>query len=148
MQKALMQAKVALRNEEVPVGAVVVDRQGKIVSRACNRMEASGCQTGHAEVRAIEAAARKLKNWRLEGCTIYVTLEPCLMCFGLISLSRMSHLIYGATSPLFGCGLDNKESFPLYSRGLKITGGILNNESSAMLREFFKTARHKKKRKL
>ncbi len=138
-----MQAKVALKHDEVPVGAVIVDKEGEIVSRAYNRMEHTHCQTGHAEVRAIERACAKRGDWRLDGCTIYITLEPCLMCFGLICLSRFKTIIYGATSPLFGCGLDKKDAFPVYRKGLVIEHGLLQDESAELLRMFFKKRRKK-----
>ena len=144
MRKALAQARVALRRDEVPIGAVVIDATGTIIGRGHNAIETVGCQTAHAEVRAIEQACRKVGNWRLEGCSIYVTLEPCLMCFGLIGLSRLSNVVYGAQSPLFGSGLDNKECFPVYSKGLHIMGGVLKDESIDLLQDFFKKRRAQK----
>ena len=142
-----MQARVSLAKDEVPVGAIIVDKNGQIIARGHNTMEGSGCQTGHAEVHATQRACKKRGDWRLDDCTIYVTLEPCLMCFGLINLSRYKRLVYGATSPLFGAGLDKKEAFPLYKRGLKIEGGVCSEESAALLKEFFKHRRTKEKRK-
>lgn len=144
MRKAFMQARLALKHEEVPIGAVVVDRLGVIIGRGRNCAEERGCQTGHAEVRAIEAACRKRGDWRLDGCTIYISLEPCLMCFGLISLSRLQAVVYAAPSPLFGCGLDNPESFRLYKKHLVIRQGIAKEESVALLRQFFQKRRTRK----
>ena len=141
MQKALMQAKVSLSKDEVPVGAIIVDKNGHIIARGHNTMEASGCQTGHAEVHAIERACKKVGDWRLDGHIMYVTLEPCLMCFGLIKLSRLKRLVYGATSPLFGAGIDSKDAFPVYKKGLEIEGGVCSQESAALLKEFFKHRR-------
>ena len=141
MQKALMQAHVSLSKDEVPVGAIIVDKDGEIIARGHNTMEATGCQTGHAEVHATQLACKKVGDWRLEDCTIYVTLEPCLMCFGLIKLSRFARLVYGATSPLFGAGLDKKEAFPVYKKGLEIEGGVCSKESAALLKEFFRHRR-------
>ncbi len=147
MQKALMQARVSLSKDEVPVGAVIVDKVGQIVARGHNTMEASHCQTGHAEMHATQLACKKRGDWRLDDCTIYVTLEPCLMCFGLISLSRLNRLVYGATSPLFGAGLDKKEAFPVYKKGLEIQGGVCSEESAALLKEFFRHRRSLQKGK-
>ncbi len=147
MQKALMQARVSLGKEEVPVGAIIVDKTGHIIARGHNTMEASGCQTGHAEVHVTQLACKKRGDWRLDDCTIYVTLEPCLMCFGLIKLSRFKRLVYGASSPLFGAGLDKKEAFPVYKKGLEIQGGVCSDTSAALLQEFFRHRRSLQKGK-
>lgn len=146
MQKALLQAKVALKKGEVPVGAVIVDAQGNILARGYNKIEKSGCQTAHAEVVAIHKACKKINDWRLEGCAIYVTLEPCLMCFGLIQLSRMKSLFFGAQSSQFGCGLqkDGTTDLKLYKKDLIIKGGLKEKESIDILKQFFKTIRKKK----
>jgi tRNA(adenine34) deaminase len=101
MSKALQQAQVALSLGEVPVGAIVVDEAGTIIGRGHNKVERHDCQVAHAEVFAIKQASKK-RGWRLDGCAIYVTLEPCLMCFGLIQQSRCTELYFGATSPLYG----------------------------------------------
>lgn len=144
MNQALKLAKLALARQEVPVGAIIVDKDGNILAKAYNNVEKIGCQTGHAEVRAIAKAANKVGDWRLDGCSIYVTLEPCLMCFGLIKISRLSKIVYGAKSPLFGAGLDNEASFPVYKSDLKINGEILSQESAKLLKLFFKQLRSKK----
>lgn len=141
MGKALLQAQAALRNREVPIGAVVVDKSGTIIARAYNKMEAKRCQTAHAEVIAIEKACKKIDNWRLNGCWIYVTLEPCLMCIGLIQLSRLEGIVFGARSNLYGSGLSEGAKRPPYAQHLKIEGGIEAEESVALLQRFFKTAR-------
>lgn len=145
MDLALGQAKEALKSEEVPIGAVVVSEEGEVLSLAHNRSESLGCQTGHAELLAITEACKKIDGWRLDGCSIYVTLEPCLMCFGLITLSRMKAVYFGASSPLFGCGLDNPNSFPLYKSALTIEGGLREEKSISLLRLFFKKRREKGK---
>lgn len=147
MAQALRLAGAALKRGEVPVGALIVTRDGKILASASNNTEKMKCQTGHAEIRAIRKASKKIKDWRLDGCTIYITLEPCLMCFGLIKLSRISEVVYGTKSPLFGAGLDNEASFPVYKNGLKIKGGLLSDKSSELLKLFFKQLRSQKELK-
>jgi len=144
MDLALEQAKISLKNNEVPVGAVIVDENDKIIGSAFNQMEKLGCQSKHAEVIAIEQACKKRGDWRLDGCSIYITLEPCVMCFGLISLSRFKAIYFGAHSPLFGFGLDNVGVFPLYKKDLFIEGGIKAQNSMALLKDFFKEKRIKK----
>jgi tRNA(adenine34) deaminase len=141
MEEALKQAQIALSHDEVPIGAVIVDETNTIIARAFNSVEADKCQNAHAEIKAIEQACKNKNNWRLEGCTMYVTLEPCLMCFGLINLSRMKGICFGASSPLFGCGLDNKDAFPVYKKDLTIRGGLKTVECVAMLQQFFKRRR-------
>lgn len=144
MKKALGYAKKAYERGEVPIGAVVVSPEGKIIGGSYNRTEESHCQSGHAEVGAIERAGKKQSDWRLEGCTLYVTLEPCFMCMGLLGLSRIERLVYGADSPLFGYHLD-KDSMPcLYRKHIKgITSGVLAEESQKLLEQFFKQTRKK-----
>lgn len=144
MKKALMQAQVALHKQEVPVGAVVVDKDGIIIARGHNTTEHKGCQTGHAEMNALKLATKKRGNWRLDDCILYVTLEPCLMCFGLCRLSRIRGIVYGSPSPLFGSGLDKTEHFPLYRKDLFVTGGVMADVSIDLLRRFFRQRRQKK----
>ncbi len=139
-----MQARVAFKHDEVPIGAIVVDKDGQIIGRGYNRTEHDGCQLGHAEIRAIQKACKKIDGWRLDGCTIYISLEPCLMCFGLITLSRIRHIVFGSRSPLFGSGLDNMDGFPLYKKGLVIVGNILEQDSVQLLQQFFKKRRSEK----
>jgi tRNA(adenine34) deaminase len=143
MKKAHKQALVAFKRNEVPIGAVIVDQNGLIIARAYNNVEAIQCQTGHAEVRAIEKACKKRGGWRLNGCWIYVTLEPCLMCFGLIQISRLEGIIFGAQSPLFGAGLNNSENTFLYAKNIIIQGGIMEQQSIDLLQLFFNKARKK-----
>ena len=148
MQKALMQASVAFRRNEVPIGAVIVDAKGKILARAHNKIEQQGCQTAHAEVLAIQSACKKSGDWRLDGCWLYVTLEPCLMCYGLIHLSRLAGVCYAADSPLFGYGLVKhqkvKDVVAKYAK-VAVQAGLKEQESVAMLKAFFKRARKRKK---
>lgn len=148
MNKALAQARLALKRGEVPVGAVLVAPDGVILSRSFNQIEAKQCQTAHAECLAITKACKKLKGWRLDGCWLYVTLEPCLMCFGLITLSRISGVVYGASSPLFGAsrsvGPLEKDPLGMENR-LTVIGGLKESQSAAILKLFFKQARQMKK---
>lgn len=143
MKKALKQAKVALSKAEVPIGAIVIDKQGKIIARAHNAVEQKQTQTAHAEMIAIQRAARKIGSWRLEDCTIYVTLEPCLMCFSLIQLSRLNKIAYGARSTLFG--VSTLEEHPIYAKKIEIEGGILKDECLELLTSFFNNLRPKRK---
>ncbi len=144
MKRALSYAQKAYDRGEIPIGALVVSPQGMVLASAYNKAEESHSQSRHAEIRAIERAGKKLEDWRLEGCTLYVTLEPCLMCMGLICLSRIKRLVYGAQSPLFGYHID-KETMPrLYTKHIKgITGGVLEEESKRLLEQFFKNTRKK-----
>ena len=147
MNKALAQANVAFRHNEVPIGAVIVDAHGIIIARACNKIESHGCQIAHAEMLAIQCAAKKIGDWRLNGCRIYVTLEPCLMCMGLIALSRLDTVVFGATSDLFGSGLSNRDTLPSYAKNLNIVSGVKKEECITLLQAFFKKARKKEKGK-
>lgn len=144
MDQALGEAHQALLEDEVPIGAIVVDSNNEIIGVGHNRVEQKGCQNAHAEIIAIEQACNKRGDWRLDDCRIYITLEPCIMCFGLIILSRINAAFYGAKSPLFGCDIDNKESFPLYKSSLAVEGGLKADESASLLREFFEGRRAKK----
>lgn len=135
MHKALLQARLAYKKNEVPVGAVIVCK-GEIVARAHNLVEFSGCQCSHAEVLAIRKACKKLKRWRLDDCWIYVTLEPCLMCLGLIQLSRLEGLVYGAKSPQFGFESVLAE-YPVIRSVVHVECGIMAEECSGLLRSFF-----------
>ena len=145
MEKALRQAEMALKKKEVPIGAIVVDSCGNILGRGYNKIESTGCQTAHAEVLAIQKACKKIKDWRLDGCWIYVTLEPCLMCLGLIQLSRMKGVVFGATSDLFGFGYGKKEECKQYKKDLIIKGGLKDLQSADILKRFFEALRKKRK---
>lgn len=142
MKKALLQASRAFGHGEVPVGAIVINGQGDIIARGYNRIEASGFQNEHAEVRALRRAAKKKGDWRLIDCWLYVTLEPCPMCIGLIKLSRLAGVVFGSTSPLFGFQLDTDDAVPLYKKNaLSIIAGIGAGESKELLKQFFKQKR-------
>ncbi|MCX5925133.1 MAG: nucleoside deaminase [Candidatus Dependentiae bacterium] len=142
MNAAFEQAQEGYSKEEVPVGAVVVDPYGAIIAQAYNQVEQLGIQRAHAEMIALEQAALKIGNWRLLGCWLYVTLEPCSMCMGCAQLSRMAGVVYGAPSPLFGYRLDNSDSFQVYKRNaLVVIGGVEMQKSEHLLKKFF----HKKR---
>ena len=145
MNKALLQATIALKNGEVPVGAIIVDARGNVIARGYNQIEKKACQLGHAEAIAIQKACKKRADWRLNGCWIYVTLEPCLMCMGLIKLSRIEGIVFGATSSMFGSGLADLKHAPTYTTGITIEGGCKKQESIALLQAFFKNVRKKEK---
>ena len=149
MAKAIQQALVALRREEVPIGAVIIDESQNIIARSHNKIEQHNCQTAHAELLAIEQASKK-RGWRLDGCTLYVTLEPCLMCFGLIHNSRLEAVYFGAPSPFFGYKSYQgdaeiaSDKGVAYKKSIKIVGGLKEQESIDILRAFFRQARCKK----
>ena len=144
MKEALKEAKKASRKGEVPVGAVVV-KNGKIISRGHNLTEKKQSALTHAEMMVLSKATKKLKSWRLNDCDLYVTLEPCGMCAGAIVLSRINNLFYGASDPKAGVvesiaqALDN----PKLNHRVKVTGGILKEECSKALSDFFKELRRK-----
>lgn len=146
MERALKEALKAYQKQEVPIGAVVVDQNGVIIGVGYNQTECKKSQIEHAEMIAIKKACKKMGDWRLNGCSIYVTLEPCLMCFGLIQLSRLHSVTYGAPSTLYGVGLSSAiENIPPYARDIIIEGGVLQEKSLKLLRLFFKQARGKRK---
>lgn len=143
MRKALKQAQCAFARDEVPVGAVIVDAQGMVIARAHNQVEKMKSQTAHAELLALAKAGKRLGDWRLEGCWLYVTLEPCSMCMSAIGLSRLAGVVYGADSPLFGYQkVDKGGASWLYKRdALTIVGGICNENAKKVLQQFFKQKR-------
>ncbi len=145
MQQALAQANNAFKKDEVPVGAIIVDQNGTIIARSYNKVMSRKSQTAHAELLAISQAGKKTGDWRLDGCSIYVTLEPCAMCMNAIILSRLSDLIFGASSPLFGYNSVDKESpYWLYKKdALAISEGICKEKSISLLQQFFKNKRMK-----
>lgn len=142
MAAALDEARRALREGELPVGAVVA-RGGEILSRGRNRREQSHDPTAHAEILAIRGAADALGGWRLTGCTLYVTLEPCAMCAGAIVASRLDRVIYGASDPAAGCcgsvyRITEDPAFPHFAQA---DGGLLMGECQALLTRFFAARR-------
>lgn len=137
MTAALEEAREAGRSGEVPVGAVIV-RDGTLISRGRNRREIEGNALGHAELDAIADACRALGDWRLVGCTLYVTLEPCCMCAGACLNARLERVVYGAADEAVGC-LGSRVN--LFAMGLGpppgIVPGVLEEECAAVIREFF-----------
>lgn len=149
MKHALVLARKGLEQGEIPVGAIVVDPFGSILGEGYNTVEADYSQAEHAEVRAIRAAGLACKNWRLSGCTLYVTLEPCMMCISLASLSRIERVVYGAPSPRYGFSLDREGALRLYTMQIKsIVAGVCSSESTLLLEESFIQARTRNDRKL
>ena len=141
MREAMRLAAMAEEIDEVPVGALVV-RDGRIIARAYNTREHSKCATHHAEILAIEEACRVLGGWRLIGCTLYVTMEPCAMCAGAIINARIPRVVYGAPDLRFGAfgSLINLADVPLNHKP-EIVGGVLKEENVDMLRSYFKKKR-------
>ena len=138
MAEALAEARRAAAMGEVPIGAVVV-RGEEVVGRGHNRREVDGDPLAHAELLAIREAARTCTGWRLTGCTMYATLEPCPMCAGALVASRIERLVYGAADPKAGfCGsLGNLTQDPRLNHRLEVSSGVLAEESAALLRGFF-----------
>lgn len=147
MRLALDQADLAAQEGEVPIGAVVV-HDGQVIAAAHNRRETDRDPSAHAEFSAMLEAARKLDRWRLSGCTVYVTLEPCLMCAGLMINARVDRCVYGAPDPkggalgtLFDLSHDNR-----LNHEFQVTPGVLQEEAAAQLRTFFRRRREENKR--
>jgi tRNA(adenine34) deaminase len=144
MEQALIQAQRAYEMDEVPIGAVVVNVEGVIVGRGYNSVEQDCTQRAHAEMNAIESAGKYCEDWRLNEHWLYVTLEPCSMCMGLIKLSRLVGVVYAAPSPLFGFRLDNQDDLWVYKRdAISVIEGIKQEESAALLKKFFHNKRKK-----
>ncbi len=142
MQAALKEAQKALSHKEVPVGAVVT-LQDQIIGKGFNQVESLNDPTAHAEMIAISAAANYLQSWRLENCSLYVTLEPCSMCAGAIVLSRIKWLYYGADDPKAGsCGsLRNIVQDTRLNHQVRLQSGVLAKESEDLLKSFFRNLR-------
>ncbi len=138
MREALAEASQALEAGEVPVGAVVV-RGDEIIGRGRNEVEMRKTVTAHAEIIAIDSASGRTGDWRLDGCTVYVTSEPCHMCLGALYLARAERVVYGAKQPRSGaCGsVGDLHHADLYGHRLIVKGGVLEEECLLLLREFF-----------
>ena len=147
MRAAIAQAKKAEALEEVPIGCVIV-YEGKIIARGYNRRNTDLNTISHAEMNAIRKASKKLGDWRLEGCTIYITLEPCQMCSGAIVQSRIDRCVIGAMNPKAGCAgsVMNLLQVAQFNHQVEITRGALEEECSSMLSEFFRRLRSSKRR--
>ena len=143
MRLALEEARLALGSADVPVGAVVVGPDGAVLGRGHNVREAEGDPTGHAEVRALRAAADALGQWRLAGCTLVVTLEPCTMCAGALVLARVDRLVYGADDPKAGAvgSLWDVVRDRRLNHRPEVVAGVLAEESAEVLTEFFRQQR-------
>jgi len=146
MQAAYQEAVRAFDEGEVPVGAVI-EKNGSIIGRGYNRIEQLADATAHAEIIAMTAGAAALSTWRLEECTLYVTIEPCIMCLGALLQSRVCSIVYGAQDPRLGA-IDTRsyrhELEEAYGFFPKITSGLMAQESLRLLRSFFKKLREKK----
>lgn len=142
MGRAFTLAKVAEAQDEIPVGAVVI-KDGAILAEAHNLTRSTRDPTAHAEILTIRAAAVALSDWRLTGCTLYVTLEPCAMCAGALVLSRISRLVFGARDPKSGMAgsLENLVQEPRLNHQLEVTGGVLAGASGDLLQDFFRIRR-------
>lgn len=148
MKQALLQAKKAKEIGEVPIGCVIV-QDGKVIGRGYNRRNTDKSTLSHAEITAIRKASKKLNDWRLEECTLYVTLEPCQMCAGAIVQSRMKKVVIATMNPKAGCAgsVLNLLQMAAFNHQVEIEKGVLEEECSMMLSDFFRELREKKKRK-
>ncbi len=144
MELALKEAERAAAQGEVPVGCVMV-HEGMVIGKGHNRTESLNDPTAHAEILAITAAANHLESWRLEGCTCYCTLEPCVMCSGALVLARVEKLVFGAKDPKFGgaMSLYNIPQDIRLNHQLEVVPGILEERVSDLMKSFFKTIRSK-----
>jgi tRNA(adenine34) deaminase len=141
MSIALKEAKKAAKKKEVPVGAVIV-RNGKVIAKAHNLREKSNLATGHAEILAIEKANKKLKSWRLDRCTLYVTIEPCPMCAGAMIQSRLGKLVYGAQDLKSGTHQSVTNLFDkTFNHKVEVEYGIMEKECGEVVTEFFRKLR-------
>jgi tRNA(adenine34) deaminase len=142
MERAIAEARLALAHDDVPVGAVVV-RAGDVIASRHNERELTGDPTAHAEILALRDAAAVVGTWRLDDCTMIVTLEPCPMCAGAMVNSRLGHLIYGATDPKAGAvgSLMNLVTDPRLNHRVPVTAGIRADEAGRLLVEFFAARR-------
>ena len=146
MRAAIAQARRAEKLDEVPIGCVIV-YEGKIIARGYNRRNTDLNTISHAEMNAIRKASKKLGDWRLEGCTIYITLEPCQMCSGAIVQSRIDRCVIGAMNPKAGCAgsVMNLLQVAQFNHQVEITRGVLEEECSSMLSSFFRRLRDSKR---
>lgn len=147
MKSALKEAEKSYDKEEIPVGAVIV-KDGKIIARGHNLKETKNDTTNHAEIIAIRKASKKLKSWRLTGCTMYVTLEPCTMCAGALIQARLDKVVIGTMDEKTGaCGsvLNVLEDYK-FNHKVEIEKGVMEKECKEILQKFFKELRDKKKK--
>lgn len=146
MKLAIVQAKKAAKINEVPIGCVIV-YDGKIIGRGYNRRNTDKTTLGHAEITAIKKASRYMQDWRLEGCTLYVTLEPCQMCAGAIIQARIPRVVIGSMNSKAGCAgsVLNILQMPQFNHQAEVVRGVCEEQCSTMLSSFFKELREKKK---
>ena len=148
MKQAIKQAKKAYAIGEVPIGCVIV-HDGKVIGRGYNRRTIDKNTLAHAEIQAIRKACKKMNDWRLEECTMYVTLEPCQMCSGAIVQSRMTRVVIGCMNPKAGCAgsILNLLQMEEFNHQVDLEIGVLEEECSQMMKSFFKELREAKKAK-
>lgn len=147
MRQAIKQAKKAYALDETPIGCVIV-HEGKVIGRGYNRRNTDKSPLAHAEITAIRKASRKIGDWRLEKCTLYVTLEPCQMCAGAIIQARIPRVVVGCMNPKAGCAgsVLNLLHVERFNHQAELTTGVLEEECSGMMKQFFKELRARKKR--
>lgn len=147
MKEAIKQAKKAYALDESPIGCVIV-YDGKIIARGYNRRNTDKTTLGHAEITAIKKASKKLGDWRLENCTLYVTLEPCQMCAGAIVQARIPKVVIGAMNPKAGCAgsILNLLEMSEFNHRCEVTRGILGDECGKLMSSFFKNLRNRKEK--
>jgi len=147
MQQALAQAQAAAAKDEVPVGAVLVDDSGELIAAGHNQPISASDPSAHAEIVVLRAAAQKLGNYRLPGTTLYVTLEPCVMCVGALVHARVGRLVYGATEPKTGAIESAQRLFETgeFNHKPEIEAGLLADECAALMSEFFANKRATRK---
>lgn len=143
MEVAYQQALKAYKNNEVPIGAIIVDKEGNVLARGYNQVEKNSTQIYHAEILALKKAAQKIGDWRLEGMTLYVTVQPCMMCLGAIYLSRISKVVYGVASPKYGFEVDIKKISGIYQNLHTVVQHINYMPSEKLLKKFFEKKRRK-----
>lgn len=146
MREAIRQARKAWKLQEVPIGCVIV-KDGKIIARGYNRRNTDKNTLAHAELQAIRKASRIVGDWRLEDCTMYITLEPCQMCAGAIVQARIPRVVIGSRNPKAGCAgsILNLLQVPQFNHQVELTEGVLVEECSAMLTDFFRELRNRRK---
>ena len=146
MSRALDEARLAQTHGDVPVGAVVV-RDGEVIATGHNRREVDQDPTAHAELLAVRAAAAAVGSWRLDGCTLYVTLEPCTMCAGALVLARLPELVFAATDPKAGAAgsVYDLVREPRLNHRMEVTSGVMGSEAGELLKAFFAAARARSK---
>jgi len=143
MREAILEAQQAAREDEVPVGAILVSRNGTVLARTHNQTIALSDPTAHAEILAVRSAGQALGNFRLLNTTLYVTIEPCMMCMGALLHARVSRIIYGAEDPKWGAAGScyNLSADPRLNHVIDVEGGVLENECRELIQAFFREKR-------